>query len=278
MPMTDEEIQRVEDAMRVDGFLASALEDYKHDLREDHPEWFDLAERVNRVSVSTWTSYAIQEEDFHLNHYIPVVVRLMARAMNSFSSCVILANRGLTVEAGTQARSVYEAAFWMAWFRLSPHMAIRAFVMDDLISQQNMVKDEIAVSKPGSEKHQRLTEELAEIERSIPAKQGKANMFEIATDGGYANQYQSYRLLCAHAAHASVTSTNRYVRIFGPGDAGHELSPDREGIPQILNFGIQAMLTAAFQFALIVKHQDGIDAISPLVTEWSLFPGSLANR
>lgn len=275
MPLTNEEYDRIAEAMTLDGFLAPMLEDLKDDLRADHPVWFDFAERVNRVGVTTWTSYDIDVEDYHVNHLVPVVVRLMARAMNSFCACVLLANRGLTVEAGTHARSVYEAAFWLAWFENRPNMAIREFVMDDLISQRGLLKDEINLTPEGSGKHQRLVQKLADIEKSIPSGQGKANMFDIATDGGFGPQYAAYRVLCAHAAHASVTSTNRYLRVFGPGEAGHELSPDREGIPQILNFGIHAMMTATMNFAMIVDHGEGIERISNLITEWSLFSGGL---
>lgn len=269
MPLTDDDYDRIEASMTREGFLSPLIEVFKDDLRAEHEQWFAFGERLNRVAVSAWTGHAIEEAGLDPHDPIPIGVRLMARAMNSFSGLFMLANRGLTVEAGTLARSVYESAFWLGWFLKAPENARPAFLMDDLLGQRGRVSSFIKLHPVGTVFRIRGEADLAKIEAQIPKGTRPTSMETVATGAGFPNHYSAYRVLCGHSAHASVTSVDKYLRAYDDQTVGHELSPDREGIPQMLAFGCHALMTATHLFVTLIGDGTNEAELNKLVFEWA---------
>lgn len=271
MALTDEDYDRIEASMTLDGFLSPLVEVFKDDLREEHERWFDFAERLNRIAVGAWTGHAIEEEGLDPHHSIPIAVRLMARAMNSFAGACMMANRGLTVEAGTLARSIYEAEFWLGWFVKEPEAAKAAFLMDDLLGQRGRLSSFVKLHPAGSVARTRGEAHLAKVVDQIPKGRRPTSMETVANGAGFPNHYSAYRVLCGHSAHASVTSVDKYLRAYDDQTVGHELSPDRDGIPRMLAFACHPMLTITHLFVTMIGDREREDELNKMIFEWAEF-------
>ncbi|HXJ92035.1 MAG TPA: DUF5677 domain-containing protein, partial [Terriglobia bacterium] len=66
---------------------------------------------------------------------VNISTRLFIRTMSNFQGSVLLAERGMVVEAQTLVRSCYENSFWIGAFFCSPTEALEAFQLDETKSQ-----------------------------------------------------------------------------------------------------------------------------------------------
>lgn len=243
--------ETVSDEMAIDGFLSPTLHDYIPNIIEAHPAWFDFARRLNRRIVSMWLQHPITTEGLLPLDPEPLAVRLMARAMDSFQGAVLLLERGMTVEAGTLARNVYETGFWLAYIREHPKAATKQFKVEELeakISRHNGYKEMFAHNA------ERLTEIEATLvklrrQREGSKKTDKLQIPTLAERGKSKDFYIYYKVLCGSSAHASVLSTDHYLNFFDDETAGHTIGPDIEGIDRKLAFACHAVLLSAIAFA-----------------------------
>jgi hypothetical protein len=103
-----------------EGFLSDTL---NHCFREmtECSEWFNLAFRLNR-----WAHrFALTEREFEvegngLADVKALTSMLFFRALSNFQGCIVLADRGLIVEARTLARSCGESALSMFGAKFDP--------------------------------------------------------------------------------------------------------------------------------------------------------------
>lgn len=253
----------VSDDMAIDGFLSPMLHHYIPNIIDAHPAWFDFARRLNRRIVSMWLQHPITTEGLLPLDPEPLAVRLMARAMDSFQGAVLLLERGMTVEAGTLARNVYETGFWLAYIREHPKAATKQFKAEELaakISRQNAYKEMFS----------RNPERLAEIEATLVKLRRERGDTEIkklqiptlAERGKAKDFYIYYKVLCGSSAHASVLSTDHYLNIFDDDTVGHTTGPDIAGIDRKLAFSCHALLLSALAFAGFTEA----DACADLLT------------
>jgi len=253
----------VADDMSIDGFLSPLLHDYIPNITASHPWWFEFARRLNRRIISMWLQHPITTEGLLPLDPEPLAVRLMARAMDSFQGAVLLLERGMTLEAGTLARNVYETGFWLAYIREHPKAATKQFKAEELaakISRQNGYKQMFAYNPP----------RLAEIEATLVKLRRERGDSEIkklliptlAERGKSKEFYIYYKVLCGSSAHASVLSTDHYLNFFDDDTAGHTIGPDIAGIDRKLAFACHAVLLSALAFAGFTEA----DACADLLT------------
>jgi hypothetical protein len=183
--------------------------------------------------------------------------------MDSFQGAVLLLERGMTVEAGTLARNVYETGFWLAYVREHPKAATKQFKAEELaakISRQNGYKKMFAYNP----------QRLAEIEATLVKLRRERGDSEIkklpiptlAERGKSKEFYIYYKVLCGSSAHASVLSTDHYLNFFDDDTAGHTIGPDIAGIDRKLAFACHAVLLSALAFAGFTEA----DACADLLT------------
>jgi hypothetical protein len=65
-----------------------------------------------------------------------VATRLLLRTLSGFQAVVILAERGMGVDAQTLVRGLYENGLWLGFLRLRPAEAVEALLIDELRSQR----------------------------------------------------------------------------------------------------------------------------------------------
>lgn len=261
--MTEPTEDEVGAEMSVDGFLSPLLDRFKSTITEAHAEWFDYARRLNRTVVTMWLGHPVQEPGQLPNDHEPLTIRLMARAMNGFEGAVLLLERGMTVEAGTIARSVYETGFWLAYLREHPVAARKYFLHEEILSKlgRNVAYEKMYSGDP--EKLAVIRENLTDLRKRKAGSTLKKIQIEDVAKGGKSEAFFAYyKVLCGSSAHASVLSTDHYLQYFEDDTVGHTIGPDIEGTARKLAFACHALLLSALAFAAITEA----DACADLLT------------
>jgi hypothetical protein len=123
-------------SLRKDGFLSVAMDRMVPALREMHSEWFDFAEHANRVGQRIMNSAERACVGRTTHDPICIATRLLMRTLSGFQGAVLLAERGMTLEADTLVRGLYENSLWLAFLYRSPETAVEALLTDELRSQR----------------------------------------------------------------------------------------------------------------------------------------------
>lgn len=258
----------VADGMSIDGFLSPLLHQFIPNIVAAHPEWFDYARRLNAVVMKMWKYHPITAAGQLPMDQEPLAVRLAARSMSSFQGAILMLERGMVIEAGTLARSNYETGFWLSYLRDHPVAAIKHFEIDEIHSAIGRHEGYLKLYADNPERTVSVNAALAKL-RATKNKTTlkKLGMEALAKAGDCGDFYTFYRVLCGTSAHASVRSTDYYLKLFPDQTLGHEFGPDIEGIPQQAAFNCHAMLLCALSFAHITEAGDA-QALHDLTVEF----------
>lgn len=254
-PATDLDHKRLEADMNANGFLSPELDHHLSAITDAHPIWFDLATRLNRLAMKVWLEHPIVREGLAVNAKEPVTVRLMARSISGYEGAIILLQRGMTVEAGTLIRSIYETAFWIGYILHHETAALKFFELDELRSKEGRFKAYEKLFSTDAEKLAGVRAELVAIRSQLRGEPKAPSIEDIATRGGVGNHYANYKLLCGTSAHASITSTGHYLEFYEDRTVGHVIGPDIAGTGRMIAFAVHSLIVAFLGFAQAVDSE-----------------------
>lgn len=236
------------------GFLSAKLDDAAHAIVRVHAPWFHLCDRINELAVAAWINHPIDKAGQATTDPEPLAVRLMARAISGFEGAVILLRRGMTVEAGTLARGVYESGFWLAYIFKNAPEAIHWFKIDEDHGKKGRLVEFAALYANNEKLLPDIQASLEEVTKRLEGKPKRPlSPKQIAERANIVNYYAYYKRLCGSSAHASILSTDHYLTFFADGTVGHELGPDMEGIDRMLAFAAHAVILSLTAFSLIIS-------------------------
>lgn len=242
-----------------EGFLSPMSTILINHLVPANADWFALCDRLNRLSQTIWANSKIEGQRDDLK---PISIRLMAKSNQSFQGAVLLAQRGMTAEAETLARTCLEIAFWLAFLDKRKDEAAAHFMADEHKSSAERAKlvaklmdDEAA--KPFLEVAARADAEYAKGPKKIQIK-------DVAEKAGMIDQYAYYRTLSAVSAHPSISSLDKFIEVNEVGLLNFKVGPDDDGIPFALMNIVNAHLWSLGFYAIINEIADAephLDAI-----------------
>jgi hypothetical protein len=161
---------------------------------------------LNALSVTTQEGGL----DSHL-----LAMLLFTRTLSNFQGAVLMAERGMIVEARTLARSCLESTFCLAAMVDGKADFANEFQRATLKSRK--ARAEYILMEPGrlaftdvesADKLRAYAEQL----KNHPEPLRGLNFEQIAAKVGFADMYVFYRQLSADAAHPSLEALERYVR------------------------------------------------------------------
>ncbi|MFZ1103774.1 MAG: DUF5677 domain-containing protein [Hyphomicrobiaceae bacterium] len=190
------------------GYLSPESAQWIVTNRRDHGGWFSHVDRLNRLAQRTLFAASADEDS---NREL-VSILLFVRAVFHFQAVVLLAERGMTVEARSLARGSLEAAFC-----LRALVANEGFLDQLVRADTHHRKNIVAALTSPSHRHfldpsriPVLDSFLIELKSS--GKTAALNMEQVAKMGGLHEVYQTiYRGLSGDASHVSASSLNRYI-------------------------------------------------------------------
>ena len=258
----------VEADMVANGFLSPLLNHYRSSVIEAHPDWFDLANRFNRLAMSVWLDHPISRKGLSINNPEPLTVRLMARAISGFEGAIILLERGMTVEAGTLVRSLYETGFWISYILHHEIAAVKFFKLDELRGKEGRFRAFEKLFATDENKLAEIRATLVKLRGELRGEPKSPSIEAIATMGGVGNHYANYKVLCGASAHASVTSTGHYLELYDDDTVGHVIGPDIAGTGRMVAFAIHGLIVAFLAFAQTVNSDAFADELADLSKEY----------
>lgn len=236
-----------------EGFLAVSATNAIARIRKDYARWFEAAAAFNRLGMQVLPELRAGTD----NAQQLFAATLFGRALTSFQSIVILAERGLMADARTVARAATETALVLAalarnasvldimelrhyYFRRKLH----SVWLHDRASRDTMNAEQIAA----------LENDIATIDRDYPTvkdlRNDPLNIASLADQTGLTSIYNAvYRVTSTDAAHTSISALERHVRTDASGQI-HSLTvgPEVGDLPDTISVAI-TMLSLGIEAA-----------------------------
>lgn len=229
-----------------DGFLSPMSTVLINHLVPNNAEWFALSNRLNRLAQMIVNNAII---DGKRDDPKPISVRLMLKSNQSLQGAVLLAQRGMTAEAETLARTCLEITFWLGYLAEKPEEAAALFMADEYKSSSERAK--MLAELMDRETAAPFLKIAADADAAYGKGPKKIQIKDVAQRANLASQYPYYRTLCAVSAHPSISSLDKFVQVNEDGLLGFRVGPDDDGIPFALMNTINAHLWGLGFFALI---------------------------
>ena len=191
----------------LDGFLSADITQWVAKHRAEHSTWFGLCERLNRLAFSQLKQLNVASDDRTL------VLRalLFVRALSAYQAALLLAERGMTLEARVLARTCLEALFHLGALTNEPDR------VDDFIDDEITGKRRLARALRSLPEEHCFNEDLDERLKDYLAKTDGHNrrnlVVEVAAKAaGLQSVYDVYyRSMSNDAAHPTLTALRRFV-------------------------------------------------------------------
>jgi hypothetical protein len=227
----------VDDGFRAEGFLSPMSTVLIQHLVPANQDWFDLCDRLNRLSQAIWLEAF---PDGQRNDANPLSIRLLAKSGHAFQGAVLLAQRGMTAEAQTLARTSLEITFWLGYIVQDAEAASLAFTADEC--QNGAARSRSLAGLMDAEQAAPFIAAAEHYEAEgakLPKPPGPKTLAHRAK---MTSLYPYYRALCGLAAHPSVASLDRFLETDAEGFLRIKIGPDDDGIAWTLMTAINCHL------------------------------------
>jgi hypothetical protein len=236
-----------------EGLLSPLIEDWRAIYMANYAPWFGLARDVNRYATWLFQEHQAAGNGGPANAQAPTAVRMYGRAINAFVASVMLAERGMAIEAAGAVRAIYEVGFWLSLLATDPPKALEALEVDqhdNAIQREVLLREEhptdaaiIAASFKRQEHHaaklaKRKSFGVKKIAQTMPKRSG----------------YLEYRLVSAFYGHLSSSSLDGLKKRSSTGGVTNILGPFEAEIPTALSFALDAMLRSTRYFEVMMKE------------------------
>jgi hypothetical protein len=266
--LRDEEFR---EEFETQGYLAPAVEKLAAIVRKQLPDWFDFADELSstlqRMIFRTSTAAAVDQKSFEPK---PVAHAVLLRGVGNFQGAILMAERGMVIQARTLARSVLEDAFCMAALHDKPEVFLEHLRNDHNLARKSQAKAILKLVDPEKYDAAALKHVISEIPRL--KNLGVDGLAEL---GALASQYVAYKVLSNDGAHPSAKSLERHMSFSEDrkGWNGFRVGPGKNpDIAEALNFALLAALPLGIGYTQILGDDEGNTALRPLVDRYHGLP------
>lgn len=209
-------------------------------------EWFDLAERLNALGQRMYIGCSNLLPGKKLTNPTSLGLQMMPRCLSGFQGALILAERGLGVEAQALVRSVFETAFWIGYLSSDSTNAVPQLRRETLKSEIGLFEASLEhLAGIGSDTREEVVRQLADMKSEQARLPKPPTIEDLATAAGYGPSYFFYKDLSGAATHLSLKSIHVFLHHDERGDViGHQVGPDEESVGKAVWLGCRAMTLA----------------------------------
>ncbi|MFZ1963588.1 MAG: DUF5677 domain-containing protein [Roseiarcus sp.] len=264
----------IKSSIRDAGFLSPGIADLVPMYRRQSPAWFDLIEGLNTLGQRQMHRGIEKAAKLSSLDPINIATRLFMRTMSNFQGSVLLAERGMVVEAQTLTRNCYENSFWIGAFLSSPTEALEAFQLDETKSQDSRADAFLRiVDEHGDEAAQKETREQFASRRE-KSKKAALGLEKLAKLAGLHPSFAFYKEASASSAHPSLYSIDRYFDKVPSGWQGFVGGPDTpENVTLALSLTCHALIGALAAFGQLIGQSDDDQKLFDLNTNYKVLAG-----
>lgn len=258
-------------SIRRDGFLSEVIARMVPRLREMNQLWFDFADRINGVGQRIMNGAEAACIGHSTHEPICIATRFLIRSLSGFQAAVLLAERGMTLEAETLVRGLYENSLWLSYLHTAPIAAVAALRIDELRSQRGRDRALLAQMARSDASDPTLAllleARVAAADQELRG-QPRLGIEALAAEGQSDDFYMFYKMLSSGSAHPSFHSLARHLEMNPDGSwSGHVTGPDGDGIARALTLASHALLACLAAFSGIWPLGDGANAVQDLLEE-----------
>lgn len=277
---SDADWAAIDAQIRKQGFLAPSIEKIRRHFREVMDDWFGLAERLNTLGQAQYMDCSDLLPGKPLLHPVSLGLQMMPRCLSSFQGSIILAERGLGIEAQVLVRNVYETAFWLGYLTADPTNAVPQLRQETLASEIGLfVASQRHLQGLDAATRRRVKEQLEEMRETCSSLPKPPKVEKLASLAGWPRAYFFYKELSGAAAHVSLKSLHSYLRQDEDGDVvGHQVGPDEENVGKSVWLGCRAIILAIDAAQRLTERNSRADELSSLNSEMEALEPYRFNR
>jgi len=233
------------------GFLSPDIGQRIDQHRTTYAAWLAFGERLNATGQCVLSEVPITLAEGQATDPIFVAFLLLIRTMSNFQGTILMAERGMVVEARTLARSCIENAICVGALHRGEDAFVDRMLYGSLPAHKGkasfLLKQFGGLQFSGEALEKCLREHVDQLNRQWGAL-GSAKLEASVEEGGIRELYLAYRQLSGDAAHPSVAALSRYVV---PDESGRSIRMLRAGpsmnpaeIAETLNMACGAVIAA----------------------------------
>lgn len=258
--------QKIELDFKEKGFLSAGTSLFQEHFRTAMSDWFKLAEELNELGQRIYVENADQVLGKSVMSPISLVLLMMPRCLSGFQGAIILAERGLGIEAQSLIRNIYETTFWMGYISQNHDDAIPQLRRETLTSEIGLFETSLKhlnqMSPDTKEEVERRINEMREDRDALPKP---PKIEKLAALSGYEKNYFFYKELSGAATHLSMKSIHIFLEKNADGDpVGHQIGPDEEAVGKAVWLGCRAMVLAIDVVQRTLNRMEYDDELSRL--------------
>jgi hypothetical protein len=235
--------------------------------------WLDFAEKLPPLALSILGEAQIPKTRWGAFDPKVMAAALLIRTVSNFRGALALARARRVIEARVLTRCCIENTFYLAELNANGHAFVKEMYED--LRKSHTTLSELALSDGSTldvAVKDRLKAQLREINRGAP--QAKfLNITGLVHGGLLAKSEGFYRLLSQDAAHPTLKSLNRYVRLVSEvGERELGLDPDPvvndSELSQTVNWACMGLIGACVVFNEGIGGTPAGQALLPIADQW----------
>jgi Family of unknown function (DUF5677) len=254
----------------ISGFLSPDLAISIVRIRQQFAPWFQVGSSFSALGMKV---LSVLNPDKANNQKL-VAAATFGRALTSYQSAYILAERGLLADARTVVRAAAETAIFLSALSQDAsvadilierhffhHCKLRAAWLDDPQAIAEMTPEQVAA----------INASIAEIDKEHPnLKRDPLVLSTLAGKGPFIALYNAvYRVASGDAAHVSLDALNRHIRADAAGDIeGLKFGPEVEDLPDTLSIAISILALALYSVLELFSVEKFNDELGRCMTAW----------
>jgi hypothetical protein len=251
------------------GFLSTAISDRIQARRDSNALAFGLVEALNTClqKAATRACDTVQGMPFDRE---PMALLLLHRSCAQLQGAVLMAERGMDVEARTLARGLLENALLMAALYENPERARAIMIEDAAAAKRGQAK---AILRQGMSADAAMLKDVVDSIGSVSS----LNISKLSELGPLRHLYLLYRVMSDDAVHPSGKSLQRHMRMADDGQSWNDylVGPeDPERIADTLDRILMIGIALGVAFTQIVGDEENNTRLREISAGYAPFRAS----
>ena len=260
-----------------EGFLSPDVAYWSVKHRAENSAWVAVAEKLNRIAQSLLATTTLRIASAQDSKLLSML--LFTRSLSNFQATVLLAERGMVVEARLLARACLETTFCLGAMVKAGDEFVNKVLYNELHERRASVNWLLNAKNRrqflAADDRKRLAKHAEEVERTWKSL-AKVGFEEMARLADMEPLYVWYRQLSGDAAHPTVSSLNRYITD-NKGDEVSEIrwGPDcnSEELGDTINLACNFLLAACVSFNSVAGNEQINETLVELFREYQKLNG-----
>lgn len=251
------------------GFLSTAISDRIQARRNGNALGFELVEALNACLQKAATAACETVRGMPFDRE-PMALLLLHRSCAQLQGAVLMAERGMDVEARTLARGLLENTLLMAALHDNPVKARAVMIEDAAAAKKGQAK---TILRSGMSADAAMLQDVVDSIGSV----SNLNISKLAELGPLGHLYLLYRVMSDDAVHPSGKSLQRHMRMADDGQSwnGYLVGPeDPDRIADTLDRILMIGIALGVAFTQIVGDEENNTRLGEISADYGPFRAS----